>query len=115
VLYEWEGRPRADQAVRNDRPEYVELYEHAQELEDDGDVDGALSALERGMRLAPNAAAFHNRIGVILAMRKREFDRAAAEIERAISLEPDNAHYRNNLGKVMARANRRRGAAAGGR
>jgi hypothetical protein len=112
VLDEWEDKPRDLAPGRAGRPEYVELYDRAQELEDDGDVDGALDALERGMRLAPNAAAFHNRIGVILAMRKREFDRAAAEIERAISLEPDNAHYRNNLGKVIARANRRRGAVA---
>jgi tetratricopeptide (TPR) repeat protein len=114
VLDQWEEKPRDDVPLRGGRPEYVELYERAQELEDDGDVDGALDALERGMQLAPNAAAFHNRIGVILAMRKREFDRAAAEIERAIALEPDNAHYRNNLGKVMSRANRRR-AVAGSR
>jgi hypothetical protein len=115
VLDEWEERPRDDGPARSGRPEYVELYEQAQELEDDGDIDGALDALQRGMRIAPNAAAFHNRIGVILAMRKREFDRAASEIERAIALEPDNAHYRNNLGKVIARANRRRSAVAGAR
>ncbi|MBM4281980.1 MAG: tetratricopeptide repeat protein [Deltaproteobacteria bacterium] len=123
VLEEWEDRPRAEaqsqahahaQAHAQARPEYVVLYEEAQDLEDDGDVDGALDALERGRQLAPeaHAASFHNRIGVILAMRKREFDRAASEIERAIAIDPGNAHYRNNLGKVIARANRRRGAAA---
>jgi Tfp pilus assembly protein PilF len=114
VLDDWEDKPRPNVAATR-RPEYVELYEEAQDLEDRGDIDGALDALERGLPLAPNAAAFHNRIGVILAMRKREFERAAAEIQRAITLEPDNAHYRNNLGKVLARANRRRDAAAGAR
>ncbi len=116
VLDDWEDRPRNDENSTA-RPEYVELYEQAQDLEDDGDIEGALDALERGRQLAPeaNAAVFHNRIGVILAMRKREFDRAAAEIERAIALDPGNAHYRNNLGKVMARAHRRRGLAANSR
>jgi hypothetical protein len=117
LLEQWEDKPRAPtaQPAASNRPEYVELYERAQELEDDGDIDGALEALERGLPLAPNAAAFHNRIGVILAMRRREFDRAAAEIERAIALEPENAHYRSNLGKVMARANRRRDVGASAR
>jgi tetratricopeptide (TPR) repeat protein len=114
VLDEWEDKPRGSPGAPK-RPEYVDLYEQAQELEDQGDIDGAITALERGIAMAPNAAAFHNRIGVILAMRKREFERAAAEIQRAIALEPDNAHYRNNLGKVLARANRRRDAAAGAR
>ena len=75
----------------------------------DGRLFGSLiDVLNRGVRLAPNPAAFHNRIGVILAMRKREFDRAASEIQKAISLEPDNPHYRSNLGKVMQKANKRR-------
>jgi hypothetical protein len=110
ILAAWEDRPKAgsgDSSAMTARPEYVQLYEAAQDLEDDDDIDGALAMLERGLRIAPNAAAFHNRIGVILAMRKREYARAADEIEKAISLEPDNPHYRNNLGKVMAKANKR--------
>ena len=65
--------------------------------------------LEKGLYLAPNPAAFHNRIGVLLAMRKRDYQRAKEEIQKAIALEPKNPHYSNNLGKVMAKANRRRG------
>ncbi|HEY1101341.1 MAG TPA: hypothetical protein VGF99_20555, partial [Myxococcota bacterium] len=119
ILADWEERPKAGGAgsgvssAINSRPEYVQLYETAQELEDDDDIDGALEMLEKGLRLAPNAAAFHNRIGVILAMRKRDFERAADEIQKAIALEPDNPHYRNNLGKVMSRANKRRSPATG--
>lgn len=110
ILAAWEEAPRGSPATASSmaRPEYVQLYEQAQDLEDEGDVDGALDLLMKGVRLAPNAAAFHNRIGVILAMRKREFDRAAAEIQKAISLEPDNPHYRNNLGKVMQKAGKRK-------
>lgn len=107
ILGEWE-RPSTEQGSR---PEYVALYEEAQAREDDEDIDGAISLLEKGLRLAPNPAAFHNRIGVLLAMRKRDFERARDEIQKAIALEPGNAHYRNNLGKVMAKANRRRGDA----
>lgn len=109
ILGEWE-RPSAEQGAA--RPEYVALYEKAQEAEDDDDIDGAITLLEKGLRLAPNPAAFHNRIGVLLAMRKKDFERARDEIQKAIALEPSNAHYRNNLGKVMAKANRRRGDAA---
>ena len=109
ILADWE-RP-AGTGGDASRPEYVMLYEQAQEREDDDDVDGALVLLEKGLRLAPNPAAFHNRIGVLLAMRKRDFERAKDEIQKAIALEPKNPHYSNNLGKVMAKANRRRGDA----
>jgi len=108
ILAEWD-RPSGTGA--ESRPEYVDLYEKAQEREDDDDVDGALELLERGIRVAPNPAAFHNRIGVLLAMRKKDFERAKDEIQKAIALEPKNPHYHNNLGKVMAKANRRRGDA----
>lgn len=107
VLAEWE-RPSGEAQAR---PDYVALYEEAQSREDADDVDGAIAVLERGLRLAPNPAAFHNRIGVLLAMRKRDYEGARDEIQKAIALEPGNAHYRNNLGKVMAKANRRRGDA----
>ena len=110
ILEAWDDKPKGSPATASSmsRPEYVQLYEQAQDLEDEGDVDGALEVLFRGVRLAPNPAAFHNRIGVILAMRKREFDRAASEIQKAISLEPDNPHYRSNLGKVMQKATKRK-------
>jgi hypothetical protein len=107
VLADWE-RPSGEQPSR---PEYVALYEQAQACEDADDIDGAIDVLHKGLRLAPNPAAFHNRIGVLLAMRKRDYDGARDEIQKAIALEPDNAHYRNNLGKVMAKASRRRGDA----
>ncbi len=105
LLADWE-RPSGTGA--DARPEYVDLYEKAQEREDEDDVDGALDLLEKGVRIAPNPAAFHNRIGVLLAMRKKDFDRARDEIQKAIALDPQNAHYRNNLGKVMEKVNRRR-------
>ena len=105
--HEKEALANASASGGGSRPEYVLLYERAQEFEDKGDIDGALAVLRRGVAEAPNPAAFHNRLGVLLAMRQQKFDEAAAEIQRAITLEPDNAHYKNNLGKVLTRARSR--------
>jgi tetratricopeptide (TPR) repeat protein len=113
ILAEWE-RPSSEAASAT-RPEYVVLYELAQEKEDNDDIDGAIVILEKGVRVAPNPAAFHNRIGVLLAMRKKDYERARDEIEKAIALEPKNDHYKNNLGKVMAKAGRRRDVVANAR
>jgi Tetratricopeptide repeat len=79
------------------------LYDEAQDFENQGDFDEAIEVLYRGIDRFPNAAAFHNRIGVLLAMKKRDFDGAISSIQRAIELDPDNLHYKNNLGKVMQR------------
>ncbi len=113
ILAEWE-KPSSEAASSN-RPEYVVLYELAQEQEDNDDIDAAIATLEKGVRAAPNPAAFHNRIGVLLAMRKKDYERARDEIEKAIALEPKNDHYKNNLGKVMAKAGRRRDVVANAR
>ncbi|MBI1947241.1 MAG: tetratricopeptide repeat protein [Deltaproteobacteria bacterium] len=79
------------------------LYDRAQALEDDEDIDGALDVLEEGIERFPNEAAFHNRMGVILALKKRDYEGAVAAIQRAIEIAPDNLHYKNNLGKIVAK------------
>jgi predicted Zn-dependent protease len=79
------------------------MYDEAQDRENNGEFDEALDVLQRGVERFPNAAAFHNRIGVLLAMKKKDFEGAITAIQRAIDLDPDNLHYRNNLGKVMQR------------
>jgi hypothetical protein len=84
------------------------LYDEAQRFEDAGDIDAALDVLEQGVARFPNAAAFHNRMGVILALRKRDYDAAVQAIQRAIDIDPDNLHYKSNLGKIVAKT--RRGA-----
>jgi hypothetical protein len=45
-----------------------------------------------------------NRLGVILAMKKREFARAQQLVEQAIELAPDNAAYEKNLQKILSMA-----------
>jgi predicted Zn-dependent protease len=89
------------------RPDYVLLYEEAQTCEEQGDIDRALELLRQGIEQFPSAAAFHNRLGVLLAMKKRDFDAAADAIQRAIELEPENLHYKSNFGKIIQRARQR--------
>lgn len=82
------------------------LYDDAQRQEDAGDVDSALQLLKRGVERYPSAAALHNRIGVILALRKRDFQGAVNAIQRAVDIDPENLHYKSNLGKIVARLQR---------
>ncbi len=86
-----------------EQAEIKALYDEAQRCEDEGDVDAALDILERGLERFQNAAAFHNRIGVVLALRKRDYQGAVHAIQRAIDIDPDNLHYKSNLGKIVAR------------
>jgi tetratricopeptide (TPR) repeat protein len=79
------------------------LYDEAQSFEDAGDIDEALDVLERGIERFPSAAAFHNRMGVILALRKRDYEGAVHAIQRAIDIDPENLHYKSNLGKIVAK------------
>ena len=103
------AQPTAQQSQNNSKPsdesqaEIKALYDEAQRYEDTGDVDEALDILEQGVSRYPQAAAFHNRIGVILALRKRDYEAAVQAIQRAIDIDPDNLHYKSNLGKIVAK------------
>ncbi len=110
TLAQWEGGAATGERAtdgsaaslsQDAQSELRSLYDDAQDAENRGDFDGALALLRRGIVRYPTAAAFHNRVGVLLAMKKRDFDGAVAAIERAIEIDPDNMHYRSNLGKVM--------------
>ncbi len=92
------SRPSDDSQI-----EIKALYDEAQRYEDDGDIDEALDVLEQGVSRFPMAAAFHNRIGVILALRKRDYEGAVQAIQRAIDIDPENLHYKSNLGKIVAK------------
>lgn len=96
----------------DEQPEEVHLYERAQAIEET-DVDTAIELLQEGIALNPSVAAFHNRLGVVLALKKGEFSEAARCVRRAVTLEPDNLHYKSNLGKIEKKAQQQdRNAAA---
>jgi tetratricopeptide (TPR) repeat protein len=79
------------------------LADRAAEKEREGDVEGAIELLERALRTQKDAAIY-NRLGVILAIRKKDFARGRAMIEKALDLAPDNETYRHNLSKVLTHA-----------
>lgn len=103
------GRRRAQQQASS----YAVLYEEAQEREGNGDVEGAVTLLLQGAEEFPDIAAIQNRLGVLLAIHKREYDRASAYIQRAIELDPENLHYKSNLGKILSRRRERQKRANG--
>jgi tetratricopeptide (TPR) repeat protein len=77
------------------------LADRAAEKEKDGDIDGAIELLERALRSPSKDAAVYNRLGVILAIRKKDYVRGREMVERALELSPDNAVYANNLSKIL--------------
>lgn len=79
------------------------LADRAAEKEKEGDIDGAIELLERALRSQKDAAVY-NRLGVILAIRKKDFNRGREMIEKALDLSPDNETYRHNLHKVLTHA-----------
>lgn len=80
-----------------------ELYDAATDAENEGDVDRAIELLEQAISHSKQPA-FLNRLGVILAMKKREYDRAQQLVEQARELAPDNATYEKNLHKILSMA-----------
>jgi tetratricopeptide (TPR) repeat protein len=68
-----------------------------------GNIDKAIELLEKALSLSKEAGIY-NRLGVILAMRKKEYARGQELIEKAIELAPKNETYQHNLSKVLARA-----------
>jgi len=103
AVEQWGGEARRP-ATQSSKPREVELYEEAQRLESEDEIDAAIVLLREGIGINPHIAAFHNRLGVILAVRKHEYAEAAASVRRAVELEPDNLHYKSNYGKIVSKA-----------
>jgi len=110
ALDEWEN---PEQVSDDEKPPEVVLYEQAQKAEAKGRVDEAMSLLRDGLQKNPDVPAIHNRLGVLLALQKKDYEKAAACIRKAIELEPENLHYKNNLGKILSRKKRKQRRPAG--
>ncbi len=92
------AKPRSISSLRN---EARALYEKATEAERRGDIDRAVQLLESAIAKS-RRAPFLNRLGIILAMKKRQFERAQTLLEEAVQLMPSNTTYARNLHKVLA-------------
>ncbi len=71
----------------------------AQEMR--GDIDEAVRSFEDSL-LHEESAIVLNRLGVLLAMKRKDFASAEALLRRAVELAPTSAVYAHNLAKVSA-------------
>ena len=81
----------------------ISLYKEASVADKVGDHDQAIYLLKQAIRITQQPK-FYNRLGVILATRKGDYESAQIYIEKAIELAPDNKIYEKNLHKVIALA-----------
>jgi len=65
-----------------------------------GNMDEAVGALKRAIKINSEAASYHANLGEILRQAGR-VDEAAPSIEQAIKLDPNNAQALNNLGIIQ--------------
>ena len=71
-----------------------------------GDVDGAIEAGRRAVRLAPEWAPALNFLGYVMADHNRELKEALQLVERAIARDPDNGAYVDSHGWALYRLGR---------
>lgn len=76
----------------------------ARALEAAGDAQGAANAYRRALKLNPNDAELYNRLGIVLALRIKDYLGASAALKKALELAPTNLAYRSNLGKIVKMA-----------
>ncbi len=72
----------------------------AQNLAMSGNLEGAIEALESGIKNHPDAPLLHYNLGVMFASVGR-LDEAARQYQTTISLDPGDAHAHNNLGFLL--------------
>ena len=90
-------------AQTNPSPE--ELLRHAIELQQAGDMEGAVQGYRQFLAVRPDEVAAHSNLGVLLAHMGR-YDEAAAEYKKAIELAPGNSGILLNLGLAYYKAGR---------
>lgn len=89
----------------------VRLFRQAEAAERAGDFRKAVSLLREAIQKNPNEGALHNRLGVVLATRLKDFTGGMSALFSAAELEPDNATFKHNLAKVLAAAEGKRSVA----
>lgn len=72
------------------------------ELENDGDIDGAIEHYRTSITLHPNSAAAHNNLCVLL-LNQGKLQEALQECRAAVSIRSDEADYQNNLAHILTR------------
>jgi hypothetical protein len=97
------GTQTSDLEKQGMDPEAKKMLEDASEAEARNDFDEAIALLERALEQSKDPALF-NRLGVIIAMRKRDLARGRELVERALEIDPESKTYRHNLEKIAQMA-----------
>ena len=82
-----------------------ELLRHAAELQQAGDLEGAIQGYRDFLAIQPNVAAVRSNLGVLLAHLGR-YDQAIVEYRKARQLDPNNAGILLNLGLAYYKSGR---------
>jgi tetratricopeptide (TPR) repeat protein len=93
------GAPTSDLERQAMDPEANKLLDEAVTAEAKGHIDEAVAILERALAISKDPALY-NRLGVILAMRKRDVDRGRELVSKALEIDPSSKTYRHNLEKI---------------
>jgi tetratricopeptide (TPR) repeat protein len=81
---------RYDRLIDTNNPDSLALYRRAAALDASGQTDKAMEGYSAAIKANPKASlAFLGR-GVLLAVRKRAYDRAIEDFDKVLVLEPDN-------------------------
>ena len=82
-----------------------ELLRHAVELQQLGDLEGAVKGYREFLAVRPNEIAAHSNLGVVLAHLGR-YEEAVAEYQKALELAPGNSGILINLGLAYYKSGR---------
>ena len=89
------------------KPDLQSLLKQAGQLEQSGDVGGAIDRLRQAVRVSPNYAEAHNNLAwLLLTKAHRDFDEALRYARRAVELEPGEQLSLNTLGVALYRTGR---------
>ncbi len=86
-------------------PSPEEVLRHAAELQQAGDLEGAVKGYREFLALEPNEAPVHSNLGVLLSHLGR-YDEAVVEYQKALDLDPQNAGIVRNLGLAYYKSGR---------
>jgi tetratricopeptide (TPR) repeat protein len=111
-----EAVQRYDRLIDPSNPDSLALYRRAVALDASGQTDKALDDYSAAIKADPKSSlAFLGR-GVLLAVRKRSYDRAIEDFDKVLAIEPDNVEalvsrgdafaQLDDLGRAMADLNR---------
>lgn len=92
-----------DNVIDPKAPDALALYRRGVALDGVGQTEKALQDFDAAIRLAPKEARAYFERGVLLAGRKRAYDRAIADFNRALELDPGNLEALMRRGDAYGR------------